>query len=128
MTEKSPSSLSEKEEMALESLESHLSEALSMKLELALSVKRFRYFFFRPGTPFDAETMQPDISQGRDLMINDYGLKICIFPALFSVPEEDGEREQEVERSFGVNHKVLSEARLDDLKSLVLVAKARVLL
>ncbi|KAF5974085.1 hypothetical protein FBULB1_7917 [Fusarium bulbicola] len=128
ITQRPQSSLTETEDMALTSLESHLSEALSIKLELVLSVKRFQYFFFKPGTLFDAESMQPDMLQDKDSMTKNNGLEICVFPALFSVPEGDGDKEEEIERSFGVNHQGLLEARVEDLKSLVLVAKARVLL
>ncbi|RKK76787.1 hypothetical protein BFJ69_g6736 [Fusarium oxysporum] len=129
MTERSPVSLSEREETLVIEMESILSRALSIKLELALSAKRFQYRFFQPGSPFDSELMQYDISNAaRDLTMSNKEIKVCIFPAIFSVEEQVDELEEDVRNYFEENYNSVTEARPDELKSLILIAKARVLL
>ncbi|KAH7177237.1 hypothetical protein DER46DRAFT_654492 [Fusarium sp. MPI-SDFR-AT-0072] len=92
MSERPVDILSEDESTAVTALENGLSQALEIKLELALSEKRINYFFFKPGTRFNGDMMECDISQtghpvnGR--------LKLCLFPALFSVPDGDEENEE----------------------------------
>ncbi|KAG7408822.1 hypothetical protein Forpe1208_v012479 [Fusarium oxysporum f. sp. rapae] len=128
VAERTPAGLSEKEETLVIDLKSNLSQALNIKLELALSVKRFQYRFFQPGSPFDSELMEYDISHARDLAMSNKGIKLCMFPAIFSVEGQVGEVQKDVGNDFEENYNDITEARSDDLKSLKVVAKARVLL
>ncbi|EGU80189.1 hypothetical protein FOXB_09300 [Fusarium oxysporum f. sp. conglutinans Fo5176] len=103
-------------------------EELISDKKLALSVKRFQYRFFQPGSPFDSELMEYDISHARDLAMSSKGIKLCMFPAIFSVEEQVDEVQKDVGNDFEENYNDITEARSDDLKSLKVVAKARVLL
>ncbi|EXK25566.1 hypothetical protein FOMG_17785 [Fusarium oxysporum f. sp. melonis 26406] len=128
VAERTPVGLSKKEETLVIDLKSNLSQALNIKLELALSVKRFQYRFFQPGSPFDSELMEYDISHARDLAMSSKGIKLCMFPAIFSVEEQVDEVQKDVGNDLEENYNDITEARSDDLKSLKVVAKARVLL
>ncbi|CVK87785.1 uncharacterized protein FMAN_05359 [Fusarium mangiferae] len=128
MAERSPVDLSEEEETLVIELKSNLSQALNIKLELALSVNRFQYYFFQPGSSFDSALMQHDTSNARDLAMGSKKIKICMFPAIFSVEGQTNELEKDIASDLGGNHNSVTEARSDDLKSLKVVAKARVLL
>ncbi|KAF4339126.1 hypothetical protein FBEOM_6946 [Fusarium beomiforme] len=121
MIERSPNKLSADEGLALSTLERGLSKALTIKLDLELSLTQYKYLFFTPGLLFDEEIMKCD-----GLTQPAKRIKVCITPALFSVPREVEEQE---ENSCVVSSRgVLAEARFSELKSLVLIAKAKVLL
>ncbi|RBR12105.1 hypothetical protein FVER53590_29038 [Fusarium verticillioides] len=128
IAERSPVDLSDEEEALVVVLESNLSQALDIKLELALSVNRFQYRFFQPGSPFDSELMQHDISNARDLAVGSKRIKVCMFPAIFSVEEQLDEVQEDIASDFKVNHNSVTEVISDDLRSLKIVTKARVLL
>src|SRR6478735_5223476 len=110
MAERSPVGLSEKEETLFIELENNLSQALKIKLELALSVKRFQYRFFQPGSPFDSKLMQYDISHARDLAMSNKGIKVCMFPAIFSVEEQVDELQKDVGNDLEENYNSITEA------------------
>ncbi|KAF9772375.1 hypothetical protein IL306_009923 [Fusarium sp. DS 682] len=122
MIERSPDKLSPEEDLALSALENGLTKALAIKLELELTLKRFKYFFFKPGTLFHREMMKCD-----DLVLPADGIRLCISPALFFLPDGDEEVPDDDE-SEATSHGGLMEARFNELKSLVLIVKARVLL
>ncbi|SCB65988.1 unnamed protein product [Fusarium graminearum] len=128
-TDRSPRGLSEEEDKVVTDLENDLSRALSIKLELRLSLRRFKYFFFKPGTPFDPEMMECDLLQSRPPAAELNGLKICLFPALFSIPERTEETQEDMwKHSRASSYGHLTEAKFGELKSLGLITKARVLL
>jgi hypothetical protein len=62
MSERPFDSLSEEENTAVTALESGLSQALEIKVELALSPKRTKYFFFKADTFLDGDMMECDMS------------------------------------------------------------------
>ncbi|KAJ4270645.1 hypothetical protein NW764_013952 [Fusarium oxysporum] len=110
-------------------MRSTLHHALNVKIELMLSVKRLKYLFFRPGTLFDAGKMEVVKSQAGDTALLGQEVKICLLPALFTIPEAGNETGVEEESSFKANYsKALAEVTDEDLESLVLVEKAIVFL
>lgn len=122
-------SRSQVEKGVFSELDSTLSHALSIKLELTLSMRRFKFIFFKPGALFHAKSMRSDDLQNAGSSANDQKIRLCILPALYSVPaEEAGGCE---ERSSGLTancNMSLTEAEMDELGSLDLVEKAIVLL
>ncbi|KAG5758897.1 hypothetical protein H9Q72_012980 [Fusarium xylarioides] len=125
MSERPYDSHSDAEKLAVTALEDDsLSQALRIKVQLGLSDKRIKYFFFKPGTLFDGAIMECDISQIR--VPANGRLKLCVFPVLFSVPDGDENQEDQGSR-FGGHDGGMTEAMVSDLELLVLVAKARVL-
>ncbi|TXC03787.1 hypothetical protein FocTR4_00002141 [Fusarium oxysporum f. sp. cubense] len=110
-------------------MRSTLHHALKLKIELMLSVKRLKYLFFRPGTLFDAGKMDVVKSQAGDTALLGQEVKICLLPALFTIPEAGNETGVEEESGFKANYnKALVEATDEDIESLVLVEKAIVFL
>ncbi|KAF4993206.1 hypothetical protein FDECE_13484 [Fusarium decemcellulare] len=117
------------------SLESFLAKALFLKCQFALCKVRFRFYFFKPGDPFDAKTMRQDVSctvgLGGDRRHKPDRVKLCLFPALYSLPENEGELKEppKAPKKYldNLDDKCLTEASRDELKLLSLVAKAVVL-
>ncbi|KAF4972874.1 hypothetical protein FSARC_645 [Fusarium sarcochroum] len=122
-------SLNDAEKEMMNDLENTLSRALSIKMDLTLSVKRYKFVFFKPGTEFDADNMQGDGMKTDGTIPESQGIKLCLLPALFflSVEKDDGGY-QDVPSSFSMNyHESLTETNPDGLQSLVIVSKAVVL-
>ncbi|KAJ0131877.1 Uncharacterized protein HZ326_25021 [Fusarium oxysporum f. sp. albedinis] len=127
ITQRSPHD--EREAEAIGGMRSSLYHALTVKIELMLSVKRFKYLFFRPGTLFDAEKMEVVKSQAGDSALLSQEVKICLLPAFFTISEAGNENGVGEESSFRVNYsKALAEVIDEDIESLVLVEKAIVFL
>ncbi|RYC79847.1 hypothetical protein BFJ63_vAg17268 [Fusarium oxysporum f. sp. narcissi] len=127
ITQRSPHD--ERETEIIGGMRSTLYHALTVKIELMLSVKRFRYLFFRPGTLFDAERMEVVKSQAGDSALLSQEVKICLLPAFFTISEAGNESGVGEESSFRVNYsKALAEVIDEDIESLVLVEKAIVFL
>ncbi|EXL46010.1 hypothetical protein FOCG_12000 [Fusarium oxysporum f. sp. radicis-lycopersici 26381] len=127
ITQRSPHN--ELETETISDMRSTLHHALNVKIELMLSVKRLKYLFFRPGTLFDAGKMEVVKSQAGDTALLGQEVKICLLPALFTIPEAGNETGVEEESSFKANYsKALAEVTDEDLESLVLVEKAIVFL
>ncbi|EXK46450.1 hypothetical protein FOXG_20412 [Fusarium oxysporum f. sp. lycopersici 4287] len=127
ITQRSPHN--ELETETISDMRSTLHHALKVKIELMLSVKRLKYLFFRPGTLFDARKMEVVKSQAGDAALLGQEVKICLLPALFTIPEAGNETGVEEESSFKANYsKALAEVTDEDLESLVLVEKAIVFL
>ncbi|EGU72984.1 hypothetical protein FOXB_16506 [Fusarium oxysporum f. sp. conglutinans Fo5176] len=119
----------EREAETIGGMRSTLYHALTVKIELMLSVKRFRYLFFRPGTLFDAERMEVVKSQAGDSALLSQEVKICLLPAFFTILEAGNESGVGEESSFRANYsKALAEVIDEDIESLVLVEKAIVFL
>ncbi|TVY69283.1 hypothetical protein Focb16_v000165 [Fusarium oxysporum f. sp. cubense] len=119
----------EPETEATSDMRSTLHHALEVKIELMLSVKRLKYLFFRPGTLFDAGKMEVVESQAGDTALLGQEVKICLFPALFTIPEAGNEIGVGEESDLRANYsKALAEASDKDTESLVLVEKAIVFL
>lgn len=82
---------------AAEAFQESFIYALSLKARLILGDKHYHLVYFRPGNPFDPETMNRDgwtydgytkkaglsTSQGPG---NGLTVKLCLFPALYSYP------------------------------------------
>ncbi|KAM0433417.1 hypothetical protein ACHAPT_004295 [Fusarium lateritium] len=106
-------------------LKSPLRQALSLKLSLATSMARLKFYFFRPGSDFCKEGME------RDEMSNPDGLvvKLCLLPALFSVPGDwiDTKFEKSRWGADAYYDRYFTEATEEEAVSLRLVAKAVVL-
>ncbi|EMT64827.1 hypothetical protein FOC4_g10007518 [Fusarium odoratissimum] len=127
ITQRSPHN--ELETETISDMRSTLHHALKLKIELMLSVKRLKYLFFRPGTLFDAGKMDVVKSQAGDTALLGQEVKICLLPALFTIPEAGNETGVEEESGFKANYnKALVEATDEDIESLVLVEKAIVFL
>jgi len=123
------SSPSDQEKGAIEDINTVLKHALGVKIELLLSVKRLKYFFFRPGTVFDPEKMKVGQTQAGDTALFGREVKICLFPALFSIPEAGNKIEaQEKSDLREVYRKAFAQASDKDTESLVLMEKAIVFL
>ena len=107
-----------------------LRHALKVKIELMLSVKQLKYLFFRSGTLFDAEKMEVVPSQAGDFAPLNQEVKICLLPALFTMPEAGNESGiGGEESSFRANYsRALAEVTDEDLECLVLVENAIVFL
>ncbi|KAG7403818.1 hypothetical protein Forpe1208_v016305 [Fusarium oxysporum f. sp. rapae] len=119
----------EREAETIGGMRSTLYHALTVKIELMLSVKRFKYLFFRPGTLFDAERMEVVKSQAGDSALLSQEVKICLLPDFFTISEAGHENGVGEESSFRVNYsKALAEVIDEDIESLVLVEKAIVFL
>ncbi|KAF4462340.1 hypothetical protein FALBO_10855 [Fusarium albosuccineum] len=118
-----------------DSLETVLTQALGLKLHIALSKGRFQFHFFKPGDPFDAKCMTRDTSctagssSGRKSRQD--RVKLCLLPALYFLSEEEEEHVKEAKylemHMDNVRVNRLAEARQEDLKLLNLVAKGVVL-
>ncbi|KAF5004775.1 hypothetical protein FDECE_8765 [Fusarium decemcellulare] len=111
---------------ASKSLDNTLSEALSLRLQLAKSITHLKFFFFKPDAPFNPETMRlQDRPRASNLPV-----KLCLLPALFvrSVDEDTEALEDAISGSDPNYNRYLKEAREEDLESLSLLAKAVVVL
>ncbi|PCD21947.1 hypothetical protein AU210_015750 [Fusarium oxysporum f. sp. radicis-cucumerinum] len=127
ITQRSPHD--ERETEIIGGMRSTLYHALTVKIELMLSVKRFKYLFFRPGTLFDAEKMEVVKSQAGDSALLSQEVKICLLPAFFTISEAGNESGVGEESNFRANYsKALAEVIDEDIESLVLVEKAIVFL
>ncbi|KAG7423423.1 hypothetical protein Forpi1262_v015432 [Fusarium oxysporum f. sp. raphani] len=127
ITQRSPHD--EREMEIIGGMRSTLYHALTVKIELMLSVKRFKYLFFRPGTLFDAEKMEVVKSQAGDSALLGQEVKICLLPAFFTISEAGNESGVGEESNFRANYsKALAEVIDEDIESLVLVEKAVVFL
>lgn len=127
ITQRSP--LSDQEKETIEDMNTVLNHALGVKIELLLSVKRLKYFFFSPGTVFDAEKMKVGQTQAGDTALLSQEVKICLFPALYSIPEAGNKIEVGKEPGLReVYRKAFTQASYKETKSLVLVEKAIVFL
>ncbi|KAF4429961.1 hypothetical protein FACUT_9001 [Fusarium acutatum] len=83
----------------------------------------------RPGTVFDAEKMKVDQSQAGDTALLGQKVKICLFPALFTIPEAGNKIGVGEESGLREGYrKALAQASDKGTKSLVLVEKAMVFL
>ncbi|RSM15779.1 hypothetical protein CDV31_004880 [Fusarium ambrosium] len=105
-------------------LEDPLRKALNLKFSLTTSMTRLKFYFFLPGHCFDETSMEKD-----DMSSDGCAVKLCLLPALFSVPRSRldtriEESRWEVETRYD---RFLTEAREDEVASLRLVAKAVVL-
>ncbi|RSL46161.1 hypothetical protein CEP53_010443 [Fusarium sp. AF-6] len=105
-------------------LEDPLRKALNLKFSLTTSMTRLKFYFFLPGHCFDETSMEKD-----DMSSDGCSVKLCLLPALFSVPRSRldtriEESRWEVETRYD---RCLTEAREDEVASLRLVAKAVVL-
>ncbi|KAF4497401.1 hypothetical protein FAGAP_6423 [Fusarium agapanthi] len=120
---------SDAEPETISDMKTTLKYALKFKIELLLSLKRLKYLFFRPGTVFDAEKMEVGQSQAGDTALLGQEVKICLFPALFTLQEASNEIGVGEESGRKANYsKALTEASEKEDKSLVLVEKAVVFL
>ncbi|KAF4463870.1 hypothetical protein FALBO_9307 [Fusarium albosuccineum] len=111
---------------ASKSLDNTLSEALSLRLQLAKSTTHVKFFFFKPDAPFNPETMRlQDRPRASNLPV-----RLCLLPALFvrSVDEDTEALEDAISGSDPNHNRYLKEAREEDLESLSLLAKAVVVL
>ncbi|KAF5705640.1 hypothetical protein FGLOB1_7857 [Fusarium globosum] len=123
------SSHSELETETMGEMRAVFGRALTLKFELILSAKRFKYLFFRPGTAFDAKKMDVVQDQARDSVLLSQAVKICLLPALFTLSEENNESEVGEISSYSASYsKALEEVRVEDIDTLVLVEKAVVFL
>jgi hypothetical protein len=121
---------SEEETLVIRDLEETLFQALSLKVDLTLCARQYKFLFFKPGSKFDFKTMQADDSVQEDLAVNGKAIKLCIVPAIYHVPARlQDERSKDItfRISRHYNEKMM-EATLDEIESLVLVGKAVVLL
>ncbi|KAF4957461.1 hypothetical protein FGADI_3097 [Fusarium gaditjirri] len=110
-------------------MRSTLYHAVTVKIELMLSVKQLKYLFFRPGTLFDAEKMEVVKPQAGGIASLGQEVKICLLPALFTTSEAGNETGVEEESSSRVDYsKDWTEVTCEDIESLVLVGKAVVFL
>ncbi|KAJ3547140.1 hypothetical protein NM208_g1669 [Fusarium decemcellulare] len=111
---------------ASKSLDNTLSEALSLRLQLAKSTTHLKFFFFKPDTSFNPETMR---LQDRPSASN-LPVKLCLLPALFvrSVDEDTEALEDAISGSDPNYNRYLKKACEEDLESLSLLAKAVVVL
>ncbi|KAF5611948.1 uncharacterized protein FSUBG_1975 [Fusarium subglutinans] len=120
---------SDPEEEAIGDVDITLQHALKFKINLLLSVKRLKYHFFRPGTVFDASKMEVGQSQAGDMTLLGKAVKICLLPALFTIPEASNEIKVGGELGLSEHYsKALTEASYKETESLVLVEKAIVFL
>jgi hypothetical protein len=105
-------------------LDNPLRKALSLKFALTTSMTRLKFYFFLPGHDFDKTGMEKD-----DMSSDGCVVKLCLLPALFSVPRDklDSRIEEsrwEIETQYD---RCLTEATEEEVASLRLVAKAVVL-
>lgn len=105
-------------------LENPLRKALNLKFSLTTSMTRLKFYFFLPGHCFDETSMEKD-----DMSSDGCAVKLCLLPALFSVPRSRldtriEESRWEVETRYD---RCLTEAMEEEVASLRLVAKAIVL-
>ncbi|KAF5254024.1 hypothetical protein FANTH_1206 [Fusarium anthophilum] len=120
---------SDPEKEAIGDVNTTLKHALKFKINLLLSIKRLKYHFFRPGTVFDASKMEVGQSQAGDMTLLGKAVKICLLPALFTIPEASNEFGVREESDLRENYsKALTEASYKETESLVLVEKAIVFL
>ncbi|KAJ4321514.1 hypothetical protein N0V84_005317 [Fusarium piperis] len=101
-----------------------LRQALKLKLALTTSMTRLKFYFFWPGADFDETSMEKDYMSGDGGVV-----KLCLFPALFSVPRETlGTRLEESRWAVDSHHdRYLTNATEEEVASLPLVARAVVL-
>lgn len=111
------------EEMPPE-LDIPLTKALDLKFSLTTSMTRLKFYFFWPGHDFEDTSMERD-----DMSSNGSVVKLCLLPALFSVPRDRlGTRLEESRWEIETYYdRYLTEATKDEVASLHLVAKALVL-
>ncbi|KAL2211434.1 hypothetical protein CC79DRAFT_1328798 [Sarocladium strictum] len=127
MTQRPPNH--ELETETISDLRSTLFHALKTKKELMMSVKRLKYFFFRPGTLFNAERMEVDRSQAGCPASLSQEVKICLLPALFTVSDAGNTSGDRDEFNLKASYtEALAEATYEDIESLVLMEKAIVFL
>lgn len=105
-------------------LDNPLRKAFSLKFSLTTSMTRLKFYFFLPGHDFDETSMEKD-----DMSSDGCVVKLCLLPALFSVPRDKldtriEESRWEVETRYD---RCLTEAMEEEVASLRLVAKAIVL-
>ncbi|KAM6525642.1 hypothetical protein FALCPG4_011178 [Fusarium falciforme] len=105
-------------------LDNPLRKALSLKLSLTTSLTRLKFYFFLPGHDFDETSMEKD-----DMSSDSCVVKLCLLPALFSVPRDKLDTRIEESRWEIETHydRCLTEAMEEEVASLRLVAKAVVL-
>ncbi|KAF4977311.1 hypothetical protein FZEAL_6134 [Fusarium zealandicum] len=119
--------------LAAECLEKVISQALLLKVQLALSMKRLGFRFFKPGEPFDATCMQSDSSRSAGFVEDPDGpqdsVKLCLLPALYVLPAgvDDQEHEDSVMHFSANYNKYLTEVGVEDAGSLFLVVKSSVM-
>lgn len=134
---------SEHDRLSVAALTNTLSRVLLFKVQLVLSGKRLKFFFFKPGEPFDETMMKQDDWHFR-VSTNDhqgskrhggtstnYGLvKLCLLPALYASPGEGhGQRFEDLVLEWPTSyHKCITQAFPHELTSLILVEKGVVLL
>ncbi|KAI8717212.1 hypothetical protein NCS52_00796300 [Fusarium sp. LHS14.1] len=105
-------------------LDNPLRKALNLKFALTTSMTRLKFYFFLPGHEFDDTRMEED-----DMSTDGFVVKLCLLPALFSVPRDRldtriEESRWEVETRYD---RCLTEATEQEIASLHLVTKAVVL-
>ncbi|KAJ4186912.1 hypothetical protein NW755_007645 [Fusarium falciforme] len=105
-------------------LDNPLRKALSLKFSLTTSLTRLKFYFFLPGHDFDETSMEKD-----DMSSDSCVVKLCLLPALFSVPRDKLDTRIEESRWEIETHydRCLTEAMEEEVASLRLVAKAVVL-
>ncbi|RSM02079.1 hypothetical protein CEP52_008189 [Fusarium oligoseptatum] len=105
-------------------LKDPLRKALNLKFSLTTSMTRLKFYFFLPGHCFDETSMEKD-----DMSSDGGSVKLCLLPALFSVPRSRLDTRIEESRWEVETHydRCLTEAREEEVASLRLVAKAVVL-
>lgn len=111
-------------EEAFPDLEDPLRKALNLKFSLTTSMTRLKFYFFLPGHNFDGTSMEKD-----DMSSDGCVVKLCLLPALFSVPRDRLDTTIEESRWKVETHydRCLTEATEEEAASLRLVAKAVVL-
>ncbi|KAH7132835.1 hypothetical protein EDB81DRAFT_763355 [Dactylonectria macrodidyma] len=116
------------------SLETVLAQALHLKVRFALSKGCFRFYFFKPGDPYNTRSMDLDTSctagSGNGRHCSQDSVKLCLFPALYFLPQEEGRGAPEyLEMNLASTRTdCLAEARQEDLELLDIVAKGVVLI
>ncbi|KAL2683251.1 hypothetical protein Neosp_007719 [[Neocosmospora] mangrovei] len=105
-------------------LDNPLRKALNLKFSLTTSMTRLKFYFFLPGHEFDETRMEED-----DMSSDGFVVKLCLLPALFSVPRDRLDTRIEESRWEVETHydRCLTEATEQEVASLHLVAKAVVL-
>ncbi|KAI8670014.1 hypothetical protein NCS56_00805200 [Fusarium sp. Ph1] len=105
-------------------LENPLRKALSLKFALTTSMTRLKFYFFLPGHDFDETRMEKD-----DMSSDGCVVKLCLLPALLSVPRDKLDTRIEESRWEVETHydRCLTEATEEEVASLRHVAKAVVL-
>lgn len=122
-----------------------VTQALHLKVNLTLSVRRFTFIFFKPSSPFDPSIMKKDsYHSGKSSKSNQKmpgnpadqtesdkseRVRLCILPALYALPEpEDNDESEDLALQSRTSYsRCMEEAISEDLGSLTLVARAIVL-